>query len=228
MGRCPSRRAAELDAVERHARKGSGPLHTMLVSLRSSSTEWPPVVAAIASAAALAISLWSLYIARQSLRVSREELQQRQPRLVPYIHAGFIRDQARLESRLIAMSTSVSNLSHSANSLSMLELVVKLRAPSGLLTQLLLPHDPKLASEAKPERGIAPFPLPVHVGAHQTVTGWVLFRLPDALVHGASIQGYTLQITDTHNLQYEATLSLLMEIADEPQVAEEANQTSQA
>jgi hypothetical protein len=186
------------------------------------------IISAFTSLVALAVSLWSAHTARQSLKMSQRQLAARSPNLDLYFHNGYIRAGGPRGSRIFALSLSVSNLSDADNSLSMLGLSLRHHAGNGLPLQSILPHGQGLESALRTPSNIAPFRLPVHIGPHQTVSGWALFEVPDALVQATVVDHYALVATDTHKLQYFAVVSKLTEIMDGHQGEESRDHAREA
>jgi len=182
------------------------------MSAQSDPTQWATVITAATSAIALAISIWSAYTARQSLKVAAKQFDAHKPNLSLYLQNGFVRERPSRQSTAFALLVSVSNLSDADNSLSLLELAIQHHAPSGMPLQTALPHDATLAPVLGATRGITPLTLPAYIRGHQTIAGWALFELPAALLHDTPIDRYGLVATDTHSLKYHIEVSNLTEI----------------
>ncbi|SCB59112.1 hypothetical protein GA0061105_106158 [Rhizobium aethiopicum] len=66
--------------------------------------------------------------------------------------------------------------------------------------------------------------LPAKVPAHEIVSGWLHFLAPEDLLLGRVIDGYDLEITDTHEAKTIIKANLMQEYRDEvssPQIHED-------
>jgi len=57
----------------------------------------------------------------------------------------------------------------------------------------------------------APFSIPVEIGAHQTVTGWGLFKYSEKILENKTIDNYKILIRDSHDVEVQLNPILIQE-----------------
>jgi hypothetical protein len=175
---------------------------------------WIALVSLLISFASAVFSLWSTMIAKRSLRLSEEQAKARLPNLVPYLLDGLVRTVNESKKRIYAFSLSLSNRSDSDNSLSALELRIIYNHENGVSSNILMPHDFKLAQDFGLE-GSDPFIIPTNINAHGTIAGWAFFKIDNSILRDVIIDKYEIRFLDAHGKESSVEPIILREIIDE-------------
>lgn len=186
--------------------------------MSADASVWAAVVSAIAAWVAALIAYQSFRMSKRSLRLAEDQARQRQPKLVPYLTEGYVKSLPEGQFRVYAFAISLSNPSDADNSVAKLELQLSYSRASGTDLAIKLHHDSSLAPNFLLDETVV-FPVPGRIGAHQTVAGWALFRLDDAVLADADIDAYEVLILDTHGLVSALEPIIIREFADEERIS---------
>jgi hypothetical protein len=156
------------------------------------------LVVAIASAAA---SWFSFTNAARALRISEQQEKKRDPQLRVYFANGYRRLVPNRQ--IFGMLISVSNPSDINNSISRAELQVVCRIRDGMMVTYRIQHNSAIGqcSDTRSEDAANIFTLPAQIGAHQTISGWFLFSLENAIIADGTVDSHRIVIFDTHNIE---------------------------
>jgi hypothetical protein len=149
----------------------------------------------IASCSAFA-SWLSFRTARRALYISENQEARKKPHLKVYFANGY-----RLlvsDGQIFAFLVSVSNPTDIDNSIFRAELRVSCQADHSE-TIIRLSHEEQLASAIKiANENLGAFALPARIDAHQTLSGWFLFKIPNSVLGERTVADHTLILEDTH------------------------------
>jgi len=154
------------------------------------------IATAIAAWLALILSIFSIVISWKTQRLAQRQEERRKPILVPYFFDGYVRFNTDPFSRIYAFLVSVSNPSDSDNAVAEVDLQLTYTTQTGIQMKVKMRADPALESSFGD--GSRSLQIPARVDAHQTVSGWTYFRVEEALLKGAVIDGYSVVLNDSH------------------------------
>lgn len=166
---------------------------------------------------AFLVSIGDFFLARRALKLNEMEADNKKPNLIPYLIEGFY---FSIKSyRIYAFYFSVINRSSNSNSISNLELKIQYHQNDHNIGNLLFRHD-KTFEQGLNLPSHTPFSIPVEIGAHQTVSGWGLFKITENILENKNIDNYRILIRDSHDIEVQLNPILLQErILDEKEVA---------
>jgi hypothetical protein len=173
-------------------------------------TTYLPIIISII---AIGLSIADFVIAKRALRISQIDFEERKPNLVPYLINGF--SLIFPDYKIYAFYISVSNRSNNDNGIAEINLKIEFAQEINNLGNLLFQHDDSLVEKIiLPSNH--PFSMPVEIGAHKTVSGWVLCKASKSILQSKTIENYRIQIIDSH-----AMLSQVNQIIIQERVANE-------
>lgn len=162
--------------------------------LRISAKNWTDIVVAVMAVAAFIVSVGSFRVSSRALRLSEQQEQRKQPRLVPRLldsHFERLSDGGRAYS----FSLSVGNPTDSDNAIAHIEMHLR------YLIEDAASMTVKLPACHPPEDCCGRLTIPSRVAAHDTVSGWCDFRLKPNFLSGRTIDGYRIVLTDSHQTE---------------------------
>jgi len=170
------------------------------------------VLGLILSIASLSLGLFNAYIAWQNRKLALKQDARKVTKLTCYLNHGFQKTDAT--GRAFSLLVQVRNPSDSNNAIASAELIVRYLTKDRLLMTLKLPlnRDDKAGFVRGQDETLS---LPVKVPAHEVVSGWLHFKASVNLLSGMTIDGYELEITDTHDAKTTITPNLMQEYQDE-------------
>ncbi|CAG0943832.1 hypothetical protein BROC_02420 [Candidatus Brocadiaceae bacterium] len=157
---------------------------------------------------ALGVSIGDFFLARRALKISEMEAEERNPNLIPYLIDGFV--LAFKSYKIFAFYFSVSNRSSNSNAISQLDLKILYNQDDHNMGNLLFRHD-KTFEQGLNLPSHASFSIPVEIGAHQTVTGWGLFKVTEKILENKTIDNYKILIRDSHDVGVQLNPILIQE-----------------
>lgn len=177
---------------------------------------------AVASSAAACIAALFAYLSartsKQSLKLAESQEEKRQPKLVPYLFEAYYKPASTEKYTICAFSISISNPSDIDNSIALLELQINYEVSSATKMAVKVPHDPALSMnfcDSIKEH----FSLPARIDAHQTIAGWLFFKVDDTLIKEFDIDSYALNIWDSHDAMSFLKPIVIREFVDETEMA---------
>ena len=115
---------------------------------------------------------------------------------------------------MYAFLVTVRNPSDSNNAISEADLAVTYLTKERVQLTVKLRADE--TAQFDPVQGKASeLRIPVSIPAHDTVSGWLYFRMPPAMAADITIESYSLILTDTHGKASEVVPILIQEYRDE-------------
>ena len=137
---------------------------------------------------------------------------------MPYLFEGYCRFFEEDNCRFFGFSLSISNPTDTDNAVAQLELQLIYTTLSGGNMAVKIRHDVGLTN--KFECGdIVPLQIPARIDAHQTIAGWVFFRVDDSLLSDAAVDAYTIILTDSHGAVCTLESTIVRELVDEEKLA---------
>jgi hypothetical protein len=112
---------------------------------------------------------------------------------------------------------SVSNPSDSDNAIAQIDLRIEYRTTSNFLSAVYVPSV-SLDDEMFRQDNHSRLGIPVRVDAHQTVTGWVFFRVKKALLEDCTVDTYIIVTTDSHGEKISIETALPQELVHEVEI----------
>ena len=174
---------------------------------------WLAVAAAIAAWVGAALSFVNSRTARRSLRLAEAQEARRRPVLTLYLGEGYVRFLDSERVRVYAFLLSISNRSDTNNSVAEFGLQINYATKQGLRTSIVVPASHSLPDEWRTDASALLQP-PLEVDAHQTVAGWLPFRVSYDLLGDGSIEDYVLVATDTHGNRSTKETVIVREVMD--------------
>lgn len=150
------------------------------------SSTWANIATAVAAWFALAPSLLSLVVSWRALRLTEHQERRRRPLLVPYLSDGYVRFISDTGARIYGFLLSVSNPADSDNAVAEADLRLTYRRADEPTT-VKVRSDAALGA-AFGNRSGQTLSTPARIDAHQTVLGWVFFRLDKAVVKDGTVE----------------------------------------
>ena len=161
---------------------------------------------------ALLLSICSIFISRKALRIQEQQEDRRKPLLVLYLQDGYVR--YILGGRVYAFLLSVSNPMDSDNAIASLDLRLTYKKQDSFQMHIKVRSDSTL-DKYFPDRGGNTLLIPSRVDAHQTISGWVFFKVEKAILKETIIEAHKISIVDTHGIEAKIEPSLIREFRDE-------------
>ena len=158
----------------------------------SSFTDFPGIIAS----AALAVSLTAVLIAQGRWRIETDREARQQLGLEPTLVDSFYETDGASQHRVYAFQLTVRNRSDRRNAVAEAELTISRTTPMETEVPAMLPT--VRPGETAPVYGEgASIPIPAAFPAHDTISGWLLFRVPRTILKGAKIEGYWISLRNT-------------------------------
>ncbi|HUU26225.1 MAG TPA: hypothetical protein VM123_00300 [archaeon] len=180
---------------------------------------WVAVASAIAAWAAALFAYLAARISKRSLRLAELQENRRQPKLVPYLSEAYYKKFSHEKYTIYAFFLSISNPSDIDNSIAYLEFKVKCALSKNNKMAIKVTHNPKLSKNFGGDE-VLPIYVPARIDAHQTITGWVFFRINDAFIDNYDFDSYTIIIKDSQNALSHLEPIIVRELADEKEISE--------
>lgn len=158
---------------------------------------------AIAAWVALIVSVRNARVSRRALALAETKAARETHELVLY-HADATSERTAT-GRLLEVSTSISNPTDLANSISRVELVIAHLVGGSTLTRTVLPAE-------RSDTVGAHLVTPLRIDAHGTVAGTLQFIVPNDLIPREAIREYTLAITDAQGITSTLAVPYMREI----------------
>jgi hypothetical protein len=181
--------------------------------LPETTSAWLAIAAAIAAWVGAAISFVNSRTARRSLRLAEAQEVRRRPILTLYLGEGYVRFLDSERVRVYAFVLSISNPSDTNNSVAEFGLQINYVTKQGLRASVVVAASPSLPDEWRTDAS-ALLQAPLKVDAHQTVAGWLPFRVSYDLLGDGSIEDYALVATDTHGNRAAKETVIVREVMD--------------
>lgn len=170
------------------------------------------ILGLLLSIASLTLGLFNAYIAWQNRKLALKQDARKVPALTCYLSHGF--QKTNETGRAFSVLVQVRNPSDSNNAVSNAELVVRYLTRERVLMTLKLSANRDGAGNFLRGQDDTLL-LPAKVPAHEVISGWLHFLAPVDLLTGMAIDGYELEITDTHEAKTTITPNLMQEYRDE-------------
>jgi hypothetical protein len=173
--------------------------------LRMSAKDWTNIVVAVMAVAAFIVSIGSFMVSSRALRLSEQQEQRKQPRLVPRLLDSHFENLPE-GGRVYSFSLSVGNPTDSDNAIAQIEMHLRYLIEDAASMTVKLPPSVGICDPTKVSRRRLTTPSPV--AAHDTVSGWCDFVVKPGILSGRPIDGYQIVLTDSH--QSETSVDALV------------------
>lgn len=141
---------------------------------------------------AFIISILDLIIAKRALALSENDANGRKPLLIPYLIDSFAFNYEK--QKLYAFNFSICNRSDNDNSIMQVDLIIEYGQSQSCNGNFIIPH---VNTNLIKLPGNPPFSIPLNIGAHQTISGWGIFKIEDNLIEQKRIDEYKIRIKDS-------------------------------
>lgn len=178
---------------------------------------WVAVASAVAAWVAALFAYLSARTSKRSFQLAELQETKRQPKLVPYLSGAYYKPAPLDKNTIYAFSLSISNPSDIDNAIAFLELQVTYTIPEDTIMSLKVPHDPRLSTNFSDNEHVH-FTIPERIGAHQTIAGWVFFKIDNTLITNFDINSYKLVVTDSHGIVSHLEPIIVSEFIDEEEM----------
>lgn len=165
------------------------------------------------SIAAFCISLLGLYFSGARNQLAKAQELRRLPKLTLNLVHGQFQDGVGDDGRLYAFKFIINNRMDNKNAIATASLLISYLTEERLQMKMkfVSVDAPVLGFLVPSEQALA---IPIEIDAHNTVAGWVYFRVPAAMLKGQTIEDYVLSFTDTHGKTYTLNETFLQEVRD--------------
>jgi hypothetical protein len=183
--------------------------------VNSNTKNWMDFSNLLIAVVALAISLFSFVVASGALRLARKQDERRKLVLVPSLINGYFQFFREEHVHAYAFLLSISNPSDSDNALANVELEVEYTRSGQTKVTARLPSSLSRGGAFAKLPDFSLLPLPARIDAHQTLMGWALFLVPQAILQDATIEGYKIALFDSNGGQTFVVPIMVREHGDE-------------
>lgn len=128
----------------------------------------------------------------------------REPKLLPEYLSGHFSTDAATGARTYHVHLAIRNPTDSDNAVARIEFNLIYRLPDGTLITA------RVAAANDGTQGPT-LSVPQRIGAHETVAGWCAFVVDAAVIAGRHIEGYTVELNDSHGQLTSVTPLILSE-----------------
>lgn len=165
------------------------------------STNSINLISLMLAAIAVLISFGSLVVSFLAFRLSQRQDDRRRPSLVPSFLNGYVQFCDEDKVRLYAFLLSISNPSDSNNALARAELHVTYKTLSGQPVTVQIPSSQVVGNGFSELEDFRLVVMPARLDAHQTITGWILFRISESILSESEINCYSILLVDSHQIR---------------------------
>ena len=179
-------------------------------------SSWANVATAAAAWIALVLSLLGLLVSWRAIRLAENQERRRRPVLVPYLLDGFVQSRRDPRARVFGFLLSVSNPADSDNAVAGVDLHLTYTTTTCQQMTIKVRANTTLGNSFGKRIG-STMTTPVRLDAHQTISGWVFFLVDEAILEGAVVDAYSVQLTDTQGDHAVVQPIIVREYDDEAQ-----------
>lgn len=165
--------------------------------LKVSAKDRTDIVVAVMAIAAFVVSIGSFRVSSRALRLSEQQEQRKQPRLVPRLLDSHFESLAE-GGRVYSFSLSVGNPTDSDNAIAQIEMHLRYFIDGDVAMTVKLPPLVGIYVSASDHPRLT---TPSRIAAHDTASGWCDFVLKPGILSGRPIDGYQIVLTDSHQAE---------------------------
>jgi hypothetical protein len=165
--------------------------------LRMSAKDLTDIVVAVMAVAAFIVSVGSFRVSSRALRLSEQQEQRKQPRLVPRLLDSHFESLSE-GGRVYSFSLSVGNPTDSDNAIAQIEMHLRYLIDGDVSMTVKLPPS---VGVCVPKNDHPRLITPFRIAAHDTASGWCDFILKPSFLSGRRIDGYQIVLTDSHQAE---------------------------
>jgi hypothetical protein len=165
--------------------------------LKMSAKDWTDIVVAVMAVAAFIVAVGSFRVSSRALRLSEQQEQRKQPRLVPRLLDSHFESLTE-GGRVYSFSLSVGNPTDSDNAIAQIEMHLRYLIDGDVSMTVKLPPSVAICVSASDHPRLI---TPSRIAAHDTASGWCDFVLKPSFLSGRTIDGYQIVLTDSHQAE---------------------------
>ncbi len=164
--------------------------------------DWIDYATILLAGLAFPMSVLSLILSGRTQRLAERQDARRVPNLALHLLEGYRESSSEDGARIYSFNVRISNVSDSDNAIAAVELrIVYVLEGEEMVMRLPIAAD----------GGTADLTPPIRIPAHETVAGWCRFRIDLRLLEGRQIEGYNVEIRDTHGSLTSIEPKMVME-----------------
>jgi hypothetical protein len=170
------------------------------------------IIAGLALVTASALGLSTRRTAERALELSERQEARRESRLDLYLHHSRSWRRPSFEDRLLGFNVQIANPSDRANAVVRAELHVTYSV-KGVIATVKVPRlSDSRSADARLDLEL--IQLPARLGENDAVSGWLLFRVKDALTEQQRVDRYEVVIRDLHNIEEGVQVTVFDEVLE--------------
>jgi hypothetical protein len=182
------------------------------------------IISAVAACFAALYAARSSKLAKQAYSLALEQDQRNRPSLELYLVNSYIKRIENADERIFVFRLMITNKSASRNSIKGIQLLIEYQRREGPTSNVSIPHNADLISTIHENED--PFKIPFNIDHYSAIGGLAIFKVPNEVVRGSSVETYLVRIIDNEDNETELEAILLKEI-DNEKVAKEGNTDKQ-
>jgi len=167
------------------------------------------VVSALAACFAALYAARSSKLAKQAYRLALKQDQRNRPSLELYLINSYIKRIENSDERLFVFRLLITNKSASRNSIKSIQLFIEHQRREGPTSNVAIPHNSDFINTIYENED--PFEVPFIIDHYSTNGGLAIFKVPNEIVRGSTVETYLVRIIDNADNEYELEAILLTE-----------------
>jgi hypothetical protein len=175
------------------------------------SANWINVAGLAIALIALTVSFCSFLVSLKAFRLSQKQEARKKPILVPSILNSYVQYLEIENARVYAFLLSISNPSDSNNALAKAELHITYETSAQALVTAQIPSSLTRGEAYAELQDFSLLSMPTRLDAHQTLTGWIVFRVVEEILSDAIVDGYKIALFDSHQTQTDVEPIMVQE-----------------
>jgi hypothetical protein len=179
------------------------------------SANWINVAGLAIALIALTVSFCSFLVSLKAFRLSQKQEARKKPILVPSILNSYVQYLEIEKARVYAFLLSISNPSDSNNALAKAELHITYETSAQALVTAQIPSSLTIGEAYAELQDFSLLSMPTRLDAHQTLTGWIVFRVVEEILSDAIVDGYKVALFDSHQTQTDVEPIMIQEYVRE-------------
>ena len=171
------------------------------------------IISALAACFALLYAARSTKIAKQAYKLALEQDQRNRPSIELYLVNSYIKRFKNTDERLFVFRLLITNKSASRNSIKNIQLFIGYQRREGPPSNVAIPHNPGPIDDIPENENI--FKEPFIIEPYSAIGGLAIFKVPNELIRGSSVETYMVKIVDNADNETELETILLTEKENE-------------
>jgi hypothetical protein len=167
------------------------------------------IISALAACFAALYTARSSKLAKEAYRLALKQDQRNRPSLELYLVNSYIKCIENTDERLFVFRLLITNKSASRNSIKSIQLLIEHQRREGPTSNVTIPHNSELITTIHENED--PFQIPFIVENYSAIGGLAIFKVPNEVVRGSSVETYLVRIADNEDNETELEAILLTE-----------------